>query len=764
MTERAETIAKPVVLAHEPDFSVGSLFVQPSTRQVAGKSGSETLEPRVMQVLVALHRASGAIVTQEDLIESCWGGVVVGDNAIHRVISRIRHIAAELGGDSFRVETIAKVGYRLDNADSHPPAANLPVASLPRALPTVVRTRSGQWLRIASIAVIPAVILVTALLLAIRPEEASGQQTSLAVLPFRTLSNSQDYFAEGIAEEILGNLAREPELRVAGRISSRALAAGADAREVGRKLDVSYVLEGAVRKDGNQVRVTVALVRTADGMQHWSGAYAGTLDDIFLIQQRIGSEVVDSLRHRLVHSAPTTGPLTTKGDVYSAYLSARKLARMRESAKATEAIALLRDAVKRDPGYAPAWAELGKAIAILMSLDPVRERATHQAEAVGHVRRALALAPDLAEAHTAMAIVLGIDLPEAEHHIRRAAQLDPNNPEVQLYLAHAHAVAGDFPKQLATINRAVELDPMFRAASGAMTWVMPTFGQDDVALRQLARLERNGSPDLWHLRGHFDWARHDHSQAVADLLKDQKIVTFPNRNRGDQHLGELLRQLGYSESASKVTRFDEGIGRLWQGKVPTIEELRARNRTCLPYLACAGEGNDHDGYFGVLATKLLLNAGRGGELARLYDREGLVGLSPRHLTDRPGILVSNGPMLVLALRAAGRAAEADRLLATIDGHSRAILARGPVPNWFHFDRAQALALMGRRSEALAALEQALARGWIYGAEMGGEMTLPDIGNEPALRTMRGEPRFERIRAQTAAYFTRERAEVAKLAI
>jgi tetratricopeptide (TPR) repeat protein len=520
------------------------------------------------------------------------------------------------------------------------------------------------------------------------------------------------------------------------------------------------VLEGAVRQDGNRVRVNVALVRTTDGMQYWAGSYAGTLDDIFLIQRRIGVEVADSLHHKLAHSPPVAGPLTTKGDIYSAYLSARKLARARESTKATQAIAILRDVVKRDPGYAPAWAELGKAMAIQMGVDPAGQRAMHQAEAVGHVRRALALTPDLAEAHTAMAIVMGIDLPEAEHHIRRAAQLDPNNPEVQLYLATADAVAGDFPKELADIRRAVELDPMFRAASGALTWVAPTFGQDELAQRQLARLERNASPDLWHLRGHFDWARHDYSQAISDFLKAQKVVTFPNRNHGDQHLGELLRELGFTDSALKVTHFDEGIWRLWQGEVPTIAALRARNRTCLPVPVCGGEGNDHDGYFGVLATKLLLNAGRGRELARLYDGEGLVGLSPSHLTDRPGILAENGPMLVLALRADGRAGEAKRLLAAIDGQSRAILARGAVPNWFYFDRAQTLELMGRRGDALAVLEQALDRGWIYA----GEMTLPDIGDEPALSTMRGNPRFERIRARIAAHIARERAEVAKLTI
>jgi len=151
MTEQAEIIAESVALAREPDFQVGSLFVQPSTRQITGESGSETLEPRVMQVLVALHRADGAIVTQNELIEGCWSGVVVGDNAIHRVISRIRHVATDLGGGSFRVETIAKVGYRLVVEGAEQLGADIPSSVVEAAVPAPA-TPLRKWTRRSAIA------------------------------------------------------------------------------------------------------------------------------------------------------------------------------------------------------------------------------------------------------------------------------------------------------------------------------------------------------------------------------------------------------------------------------------------------------------------------------------------------------------------------------------------------------------------------------------------------------------------------------------
>ena len=122
-----------VVLAHEQPFWIGPLRVEPATRQVASGDVSRTLEPRVMQVLVALYQA-GRIVTRDELIERCWAGRVVGDDAINRVISRLRQLAGELGGGSFVVETIARVGYRLVTTDSAGTPASLPLARPQRRL------------------------------------------------------------------------------------------------------------------------------------------------------------------------------------------------------------------------------------------------------------------------------------------------------------------------------------------------------------------------------------------------------------------------------------------------------------------------------------------------------------------------------------------------------------------------------------------------------------------------------------------------------
>ena len=121
-----------VILAHEPPFRIGELLVQPPTRQIHRGERGETLEPRVMQVLVALAHAGGRIVTREELTDSCWNGRVVGDDSINRVLSRIRRVAADIGGGTFRVETIARVGYRLVHASSSGASAPAPAATATR--------------------------------------------------------------------------------------------------------------------------------------------------------------------------------------------------------------------------------------------------------------------------------------------------------------------------------------------------------------------------------------------------------------------------------------------------------------------------------------------------------------------------------------------------------------------------------------------------------------------------------------------------------
>jgi hypothetical protein len=195
------------------------------------------------------------------------------------------------------------------------------------------------------------------------------------------------------------------------------------------------------------------------------------------------------------------------------------------------------------------------------------------------------------------------------------------------------------------------------------------------------------------------------------------------------------------------------------GKLPTIEELRTRDSNA-PY-------DWRDQAFAGLAVKMLLNAGRAREVAMLYDDEaGILGFSSRRM---PTVLAyrrcEDGPLVALALRQAGRNADAERILAFLDRHITAALRRGGgrTPPLFLAAAAHTWAARGKRAAAMAALEQAMANGWAYAIDFD-DSSMTDIGDEPAFRSLRGDPRFERIRARINNHLARERREAAQLKI
>lgn len=745
--------ASRIDLAATPDFELGRLCVRPAHRHVRlGDAFCRELEPRVMQVLVALASARPDVVSRDRLIAQCWSGRIVGDDAINRCIVALRHLAKEIEPPPFAIETVPRVGYSLVLPNGLGPAE-------PSETTAGLGGGAAQWRRWL-LAAIGTVIVASALLLAFflwRADRAGGMGTppaSIAVLPFRNLSSGDPYFAEGISEEILGRLAREPQFRVAGRTSSSMFKDDADVREVGRKLDVKYVLEGSVQTQAERVRVNVALVQVSDGIQLWSNSYDGSLDDIFAIQRQIGGAIAGTLKRRLVREPPS-GPLVTRGDVYSLYLTARGLLRKRTPPHASAAADLLRRAIQLDPGYAPAWSSLGQALRLQANAEEGdRYRAMHQ-EAVRHIRHALALAPNLAEAHGALGMVLDFGSMEAQAHIRRAAQLAPNSAENMFWLGNVFANTGEFEKQLASYRRAVQLDPFWFMPHLAATELAVAMGEPDQARASLKSLFA-GDPDSARVIGAYvAFQEGDFSRAVREWAIAAKTVERPlSRSLAYQYIDETLQMLGLPNR-----------GR-WSGYGPATDALRIRMDG--PPSRAAWRARNSDAILGeayllenLVGAKLLLNAGRDRELIPYYDSDaGLLGLSskqdPRDVPD----LAGRGALAALVLRRNGRAAEADRLLARAATMAEAAMRRGRVPSWFYASAAEIWAVQGKQGPALSALERAVARGWTHA----GATDLPDINDEPAFRSLRGQPRFERVRARLRAHMDRERRETAQLAI
>jgi TolB-like protein/DNA-binding SARP family transcriptional activator len=587
------------------------------------------------------------------------------------------------------------------------------------------------------------------------------QAPAIAVLPFKSSSPNNASFADGLSEEITTQLARQPGLRVAGRSSAAQFRdAPAGLVDIGRKLHVSYLLEGSVRSSGERIRVNVALTKASDGLQLWSQSFDGTLDDVLAIQYRIAASVAESLNVKLSRSRVPTGALATSGKVYSLYLSARGLIRERNSAAFGAAREKLLLATRLDPNFAPAWSSLAQAENPGGS-GPDLPRLT--ARAIAHAEKALSLAPDLAEAHGVLGMLYGFEHPLGRQHIERAAELDPTNAEFQFWLGNVHSANGDFSQMLDAYRRAYALDPLWNYAQEHVVTAAWTMGYRGEALADERRVETDGSAYQAHLiRSVLAGARGDFSEQLGHLAAARDATSDPGRKASAQWWRAMVfEQLGLYRAAFEACRSAGATGRarpevdpyvlIRQGKLPTYAELRQRNSN-------SRYSWEDTGYV-ARAAKQLIDRGRARDVVALYDSDGLLQFPPRSLSAPPTRMFEDGPIVAAALIAVGRRADAERLLAAIDDQIATALKRsgGRAPAAFFASAAQTWALRGKPGDALAALERALANGWLYRVDLD-DSSLSDIGDEPGFRSLRGIPRFEAIRARINGQLARERRE------
>jgi len=300
---------------------------------------------------------------------------------------------------------------------------------------------------------------------------APAQLPSIAVLPFTDLSEKRDqeYFADGIAEEILNALAQLEGLQVAGRTSSFSFKGGKeDLREIGRKLSVANVLEGSVRKSGARVRVTAQLIKVADGFHLWSQTFDRDVTDIFAVQDEIARAVAGALKVKLLagQGGVTKERRSASPEAYAEYLKGRQSQSLGTLEGHREAIAAYRRAIERDPGYAPPRAWLGMAQAGYWSLAGVPSSAAfeeYEREARPESDRAIALAPELPDGYLSrgwLRLTFAWEWAGAKADLDRAKEISPGDPDVLLRCSLLLAALGRVPEAITLARAALERDPL----------------------------------------------------------------------------------------------------------------------------------------------------------------------------------------------------------------------------------------------------------------------------------------------------------------
>lgn len=606
---------------------------------------------------------------------------------------------------------------------------------------------TGRRLWAAAAALVLVVIAVGILLW--RPSRSEAEPASLAVLPFKNLSSGDSYFAEGVAEEILSQLAREPQFKIVGRTSAALFKDAADVRDVGRRLHVAYVLEGSVRSAGKQVRVDVSLVDARKGMRLWSQDFRGSLDDIFAIQDSVGQQVAANLRKKLVTAAPR-GSTTRRGDVYELALTARSLIRTREAAKLAVAVELLQRAVKLDPNYAPAWARLAQAIHMSRVYGHPDEPKTGWVtpEELRYAERALALAPDLAEAHAVMWLLL--DSPNVSPgmksrgraELERAVKLDPTDAQNWYWLFILRG-DNDFDLEgaLVAARRAAEIDPFFTFNHyyGQLAWEM---GERDAAMRFLKNWIQNHPDPSKRLAG-LQWladVRNDWSGLYKLLKKARDLSPADRRQSKDQGMGLILLRVGLVDQARRYLDPNHIAMRLGQAPAPN---------------AFADEDPMNFWQDGPvpLVGRALINHGRAAELVSLYDRAFPTRDAMVNGMKKPQF-VELAPVAAAALRAVGRNEDAQNLLASADRLCQSAKRRGRLPTSEQVNCSRSWAMLGRREDAIRTLDHALKLGWRPQSGWSYEFT-----DEPVYRAIRDDPRLKRMGQFVLAENAREKREL-----
>ena len=340
----------------------------------------------------------------------------------------------------------------------------LPAGEVPQAFVT----RVAQLLSAVEPGSPPSTRLAPAAAPAIHPVSSGPRaipEHSIAVLPFVNMSadKEQEYFSDGLAEELINLLARIPELRVPARTSSfsfrgRPVTAG----EIGQTLNVAHVLEGSVRKAGNRLRITVQLVRSDNGYHLWSETFDRTLDDIFQIQDDIARAVVDKLRLTLLAAVPSARTLATNAEAHNLYLQGQYFGGRETQADLDKAVDCYQRALALDVDYARAWAGLS---AVYLRQVANSYIALDQGYALvrAAAAKAIALDPALGDAYSSLVLVLV----NVEHDWRgsatllaRARTLDPGNPLLLLTTAVIGRALGNTEEAVAILRQALDRDPL----------------------------------------------------------------------------------------------------------------------------------------------------------------------------------------------------------------------------------------------------------------------------------------------------------------
>jgi TolB-like protein/DNA-binding winged helix-turn-helix (wHTH) protein/Flp pilus assembly protein TadD len=516
------------------------------------------ITPKAFDVLRYTVENAGRLVTQDELLEALWPETYVNQEVLRKYILEIRKVLGDRPEKPVFIETVTKRGYRfiapvvdeseVDKSEDEPTDSSTPRAGATAEAATEEQVRretvlSDQEASPAKhrISTVTSVLLLGVVAVAglggyfrfsrNKPNAASTNNTSIAVLPFVDLSpaKDQEYFSDGFAEQLINDLARVSGLKVVGRSSSFQFRnKDVDLRAVGRKLGVANVLEGSVRRDGNHVRVTAELVKTVDGFQLWSQTYDREINDIFALQDEIALAAAGALQLKLLGSTgqPVASTLRSENpDAYQAYLQAKYFAaRGQDKEDLNNALVYTDQAIKLDPNYAAAWAQRSQVLETLSGLGLIESNEGFR-KARQSAEKAIALDPNLAAGYLRLARVQmshDWDWDGADVSLKKAAMLEPGSAEVAHGRAYLARRLGRLDEAIELYKLSIALDPLRANSHLALADELYHVGRYEEAMAALEKAEElNPQLSSLHLtRGKVLFSQGRQQEALAEMEKE----------------------------------------------------------------------------------------------------------------------------------------------------------------------------------------------------------------------------------------------------
>jgi TolB-like protein/DNA-binding winged helix-turn-helix (wHTH) protein/Tfp pilus assembly protein PilF len=753
-----------------------------ATRRLLFASGNSNPLPittKVFETLLYLVEHQGELLEKDKLIAELWPGLIVEESSLTHVISVLRHVLGETRGENRYLATVHGRGYRFVADVVRVREEPKPFPAMPAfepATPASSASPRTQRLRLFLLAVCVLGLVIGygryahwwqvrdgTLSPAAGTTSATSQlpARSVAVLPFQNLSIApqSEFFAVGLAESILHQLASLSQIEVIAGTSSFAFKGRSqDAREVGRMLNARYLLEGSVQSGTDQLRVTAQLIDATTGGHVWSMQFDRKPDNVFAVQDEIAREVARALGVSLdpATTQRLAGHGTTNLDAYLAFVRARVLMSSRKIADAKRAIESLSTAIRLDPNFAAAYAAQADAVLQLGLLSDSNEGAVHrQASQAAKplVAKALELDPNVAQAYLVRASLEGDDhdVSAADADFRRAIALNPNyGTAFERYADFVSATWPDrYEEALALSEQARRIDPLTPRNHHLKALLLLKRGDVEEAealFVQALELAPDFHPSLMRL----GTSRYMYGGHFAEAVKyaEQAITIDPQAPWLREGLVDAYLELEDSAAAKQtLEQLSEQQPGMW---LPIHLYEKELNRAAQIAFADPSHPEQNSYYCDLLAYAVRDQALASGglEKASRYIED----LVRKDAGGQPLVYVTNQNQ-VLALA---------QLRFAMGDHERASTLARAVLDWqereaknfrkhqLERQRGVALALLGRKEQALQALENGFASGyrtrWWYLLE-----------RDPALAQIRNEPRFQALLVEARAHAAAQRS-------